>query len=198
MKWGILAWSCLALSFYQTCYALDYQLSIEKVFPSELHGFVVKVKNLTPPAKVGEKLVIPFSKDKFCRAQVQEVKGEFLLASNLNCPNNLLKEGQRVLLLRKHLAKTSSKKQTNKKVTIRKSYGPLYILSTNLDDSTVRAEASNNSFPEVGSLYNATSTMGAICELKVKAIESSIVVLDAANCAFERELQEGQELTPKK
>lgn len=187
------------ICFQTPLMASNYSLSIRTVLPASFHGFIAEYQDLTPPPKPGEGLVIPFSRDKFCRAEVEKVEQNLLVAKSINCPQHLLKVGQRLIIKRAHAPKVAQQKQRPiKQVEKKASIGPIFVQSTNLDSSTILASASVTSFVTKGSYYKATSVMGMECSLKVSDVDGTSVTLDSSDCPFERELSEGYELIPLK
>lgn len=173
-----------------------YRIEVAKVFPQGFHGMILTHRHLNPPAKIGEQIIIPFSKEKFCRATIEKVEADAILAKSISCPHHLLKVGQRALMRRPIAAKAKIEAKHDKKLqqVAHYSVGPIYIIATDLGSSSVQAEIPDRSLVVKNSYYLATSTMGMTCKLKVISFEASMATLDASQCPFERELQIDQEL----
>lgn len=186
----LLLWSSLGLTANNR-----YKISVDKILPPEFKGIILHQHNLIPSAKAGEILILPFSKSKFCRVEIEKVQAEMILARLRTCPHHLVKVGQRAIIQRPR--SNSEKLMAAKKESQplqKNSVGPIYILSTDLGSSTVMAEIPDRSFTVVNSWYQATSLMGATCRMKVTAVSEQVATLDGSTCAFERELQSDQEL----
>lgn len=176
---------------------LGYGIVIQKKLPRGLDSFIASYYGITP--KIGEKLIIPFSRTNHCTATVESFKGGHLQGKLIDCEFDHVKEGQRLLLGRKKVVKKTVKKLKGPPIPRQMvGAGPLYLISGDLGTSTgiVSIDKSNKSPP--GTKYTTESIMGAECEVVLIENLGSTGTIDSANCSFERDFYSGQKFYPLK